>query len=120
MTVEAANPGPPFCPECGSIFKLPNVDPISCSYCSFETTYRELQLPTVITVSAPRPVPSWAAEKKNDDAGTGMARMVSEERCPKCDHPELLYYTMQLRSADEGQTVFYECSECNHKFSVNN
>ena len=46
--------------------------------------------------------------------------MTSQERCPKCDHPELNYYTMQLRSADEGQTVFYECSACNHNFSVNN
>jgi DNA-directed RNA polymerase I subunit RPA12 len=27
---------------------------------------------------------------------------------------------MQLRSVDEGSTVFYECVKCSHKFSQNN
>jgi DNA-directed RNA polymerase I subunit RPA12 len=78
----------------------------------------------VTTRSASRPTPAWAIldEKKEaaEAAASGPARMTTQERCPKCDHPELHYYTMQLRSADEGQTVFYECSQCNHNFSVNN
>ena len=32
----------------------------------------------------------------------------------------LNFYTMQLRSADEGQTVFYECLKCKFTFSQNN
>ena len=35
-----------------------------------------------------------------------------DESCPKCGHPEMEFYTMQLRSADEGTTVFYECRSC--------
>lgn len=34
----------------------------------------------------------------------------SDESCPKCSKQGLSYYTMQLRSADEGSTVFYEVS----------
>ena len=48
------------------------------------------------------------------------ARATIEEPCPKCKHPVLEYYTMQLRSADEGQTVFYECQKCGHTYSTNN
>ena len=43
-----------------------------------------------------------------------------EECCPKCGHEGLEFYTLQLRSADEGQTVFYECPECAYKYSTNN
>ncbi|KAH9531620.1 hypothetical protein CY35_19G047200 [Sphagnum magellanicum] len=44
---------------------------------------------------------------------------VVNDECPKCKHPNLEYYTRQLRSADEGQTVFYECPNCHYKFSQN-
>ncbi|CAM6082971.1 unnamed protein product [Calypogeia fissa] len=46
-------------------------------------------------------------------------RAVVNDDCPKCQNPQLEYYTRQLRSADEGQTVFYECPKCQYKFSQN-
>lgn len=32
-----------------------------------------------------------------------QVRATVDEPCPRCKHPVLEYYTMQLRSADEGQ-----------------
>ncbi len=94
---------------------------------------------TVVTTSYPKPLPEWyqahaaaAAAARGDAPGSGghahtsakaggggAARATVKEECPKCKNPTMEYYTMQLRSADEGQTVFYECPKCGHKFSVN-
>ena len=50
----------------------------------------------------------------------GRTRSTVDEPCPKCGHQGMEFYTLQLRSADEGQTVFYECTSCGHKYSQNN
>lgn len=38
-------------------------------------------------------------------------------QCPGCNADEMMYNTAQLRSADEGQTVFYSC-ECGYKLTI--
>jgi DNA-directed RNA polymerase I subunit RPA12 len=73
---------------------------------------------TVVTKSYPKPTPEWlreyqeaeAAKKGGPAAGAGaggkkQTRAVVNEECPKCKNPQMEFYTMQLRSADEGQTV---------------
>lgn len=42
------------------------------------------------------------------------------EPCEKCGCEEVRYYTMQLRGADEGSTVFYTCPQCGHRWNTNN
>lgn len=37
---------------------------------------------------------------------------IVERLCPKCGNDKMSYATLQLRSADEGQTVFYTCTNC--------
>ncbi|VDM04652.1 unnamed protein product [Schistocephalus solidus] len=39
--------------------------------------------------------------------------------CPYCGNDRMTYTTMQTRSADEGQTVIYTCTQC-HKKEVEN
>ena len=70
-----------------------------------------------MTRSFPKPTPAWllayhaqhAPAGGDKAAGGTRGRSTIREECPKCKHPFMEFYTMQLRSADEGQTVFYEC-----------
>jgi DNA-directed RNA polymerase I subunit RPA12 len=40
---------------------------------------------------------------------------VIQHTCNKCGREEVRYYTQQLRGADEGTTVFYEC-DCGNRY----
>jgi len=42
-----------------------------------------------------------------------------DRECKECGHKQMSYATLQLRSADEGQTVFYTCPKCKFKESEN-
>ena len=116
--------GSSFCPECGSLLVLPEVNPIVCTTCSLQCNYEDLPNLEVVTQSNPRDPPSALQTNRGkddeDDERQQRHRATVDEPCPKCGHPQLEFYLMQLRSADEGQTVFYECSNCAHKFSQNN
>lgn len=44
---------------------------------------------------------------ENEDDGPIVERL-----CSNCGNDKMSYATLQLRSADEGQTVFYTCTKC--------
>jgi DNA-directed RNA polymerase I subunit RPA12 len=127
--MEVWSPDAPFCPRCGTLLVLPDYGSVQCDKCPFAVPLADMPKAKVVTTSYPKPLPEWfvahaaeAAAKRGELATghTGPAkRAVVNEECPKCKNPTMEYYTMQLRSADEGQTVFYECKKCGHKFSVN-
>lgn len=94
-----------------------------CAGCGFKCKAADLVTLEVVTTAAKRPLQSWLkAEAAEDSAvkvgGPGHAEV--DEDCPKCAHPRASFYTMQLRSADEGATVFYECLSCGFKWRQNN
>ena len=108
----------PFCPLCGTILDPPLTDDVKCSFCPFKCKFEDITIPDITTKSPPVPKPAWIGDDHEDEKVDKHA--IIQEPCPKCSHPELYFYTMQLRSVDEGSTVFYECPKCSHKYSVNN
>lgn len=113
----------PFCPHCGTILDPPVTDKIKCKVCQFTCKFDEFHAPDVVTTSRPKPKPHWVTddnENKKSEESEKVKHAVIAEPCPKCAHHEMYFYTMQLRSVDEGSTVFYECPKCSHKYSVNN
>ena len=74
---------------------------------------------TVVTVSKPTAFPSSLRAKRSEvqtisEADVQTSSIINHP-CEKCGREEVRYYTQQLRSADEGSTVFYEC-DCGHKY----
>jgi DNA-directed RNA polymerase I subunit RPA12 len=72
-----------------------------------------------VTVSKPTAFPSSLRAKRSEVQTFSEADVqttsVIKESCEECGREEVRYYTQQLRGADEGTTVFYEC-DCGHKY----
>eukprot|EP00699_Malawimonas_sp_californiana_P001668 EC715979.1.p2 GENE.EC715979.1~~EC715979.1.p2 ORF type:complete len:119 (+),score=14.72 EC715979.1:52-408(+) len=108
-----------FCPDCGCLLDVPGyVEYITCNLCGYSCQAAEFEKTTIVTRSvnpdhlAKSAVVASGTEKKNTNA------LINEE-CMKCHAKQVSFTTMQLRSADEGQTVFYNCLKCGHKWNVN-
>ena len=116
--------GWPFCPSCHATLSVDSSGAISCAVCGYRSNLSALPcIPTSTTVSSETAVPLWARSDE-EQAALGSyqepVRATVEEPCVKCAAPEVGFYTVQLRSVDEGQTVFYECAQCKHTWSLNN
>lgn len=100
---------------------LPNRGDLRCKLCAWECPMEDFAASfEIVTESAPRAPPAWIMQEdmREDDVNKRRARV--DEACQKCNHEWTYFYTMQMRSADEGQTVFYECPKCSHRWSQNN
>jgi len=111
-----------FCRQCHSLLPTPDTDSIECRLCGTRSSWADTDpaLLTRRTLSAPRQEPAWLVAMRKDKAGKPEALATVDEVCPKCAHGEARFYTMQLRSVDEGQTVFYECARCKHQWNQDN
>lgn len=116
--------GWPFCPCCHSTLTVDGTGAIRCPICSYTSNLSAMEkLPTSVTYSIDTAVPLWAKSDEEQQAlraAKEPKRATVEEPCVKCSAPEVGFYTVQMRSVDEGQTVFYECPDCKHTWSVNN
>ena len=118
--------GWPFCPSCRSTLTVDRTGTIACQLCPYQSHLSDIHvIPESTTYSANRPIPLWA--KSDEEQRALLQQSVEEptkatiqEPCVSCGCPEVAYYTVQLRSVDEGQTVFYECPNCKHNWSINN
>lgn len=116
----------PFCPSCRATLKVDGTGAIDCDVCSYKSNLSEMHpslLPSTTTYSMDRATPIWAKSDEEQAAlrqSNDPVRATIEEPCVRCGAREVGYYTVQLRSVDEGQTVFYECPDCKYTWSINN
>lgn len=76
---------------------------------------------TIVTQSKPSDFPSLLRQKlsivQSVERHKVQTEAVVNETCEKCGRTEVRYSAVQLRSADEGSTIFYTC-DCGHKYVV--
>eukprot|EP01125_Pyxidicula_operculata_P016402 TRINITY_DN5636_c0_g1_i2.p1 TRINITY_DN5636_c0_g1~~TRINITY_DN5636_c0_g1_i2.p1 ORF type:complete len:124 (-),score=19.13 TRINITY_DN5636_c0_g1_i2:150-521(-) len=105
-----------FCPDCGAILVPPaELGSLKCHICNYtcpsSVLEKRMARSEIIFHQDNEPIRKNKLEQATVSDGSVL--------CPKCNHHELSFKTAQLRSADEGQTIFYECVKCQFTWSVN-
>uniref|UniRef100_H3CHE2 DNA-directed RNA polymerase subunit n=2 Tax=Tetraodon nigroviridis TaxID=99883 RepID=H3CHE2_TETNG len=100
-----------FCPECGNILPPPGLqDTVRCPRCSFSIPVAEFDGQQIRSTVVLNPAEKSAAVVEEEDSD--LQGPVIDRRCVRCNKEGMVYHTRQMRSADEGQTVFFTCVHC--------
>jgi DNA-directed RNA polymerase subunit M len=100
-----------FCDECGSMMKTEGEKWV-CSSCDHEQLRHEEAEAGMVTTQGQE-------ETEVIDTSTVDAEDVgptTEIRCPECGNDRAFYEMKQIRAADESETRFFTCTECEHKW----
>lgn len=108
-----------FCTRCGSVLPLPTFlvesQQIACPICNLTvkaTVFNGVNTFTRIHFNER----DSASRKRRQFNAEGP---IIERICAKCGHDKQYFATLQTRSADEGQTIFYTCLKCGAKENEN-
>ncbi|XP_069054851.1 DNA-directed RNA polymerase I subunit RPA12 isoform X2 [Lepisosteus oculatus] len=106
---------PLFCPECGTVLPVPGVeDVVSCRRCGYDIGVSELADQVVTSSVVFNSLESSSTAMMSEEEGE-LKGPVIDRRCSRCGREGMVYHTRQMRSADEGQTVFYTCTHCRYQ-----
>ena len=109
-----------FCPRCGAILPtLGSNGGLACIVCKFELAIEVMEDAEVKYVVHFNTRSEYLEEQQLKSAQSKTDGPLVERRCPKCGNDTMSYASLQLRSADEGQTIFYTCPKCQHKETEN-
>jgi len=98
-----------FCDECGSMMKAEDGLWV-CGSCGNEEPKDEGQNYTVTEGQEDSEV------IETSQGGEESALPTTEAHCPECGNDRARWYMQQIRAADESETRFFICTECEHKW----
>ncbi|KAH9909108.1 transcription factor S-II-domain-containing protein [Xylariomycetidae sp. FL2044] len=113
-----------FCTDCGNLLPVSKGNEkniLNCDCCGAEN--RDTASKTTVTKSKPSDFPSLLRQKLSSVQTIERHKIQTEalcnETCPQCGGNEVTFSAVQMRSADEGSTIFYNC-KCGHSWTENN
>ncbi|KAJ1909206.1 DNA-directed RNA polymerase I core subunit rpa12 [Tieghemiomyces parasiticus] len=113
-----------FCSQCGSLLDPPgDQNTLVCRACGLAESCQQFEDIEIRTQTSRSAFPS-ALRNKQSLVQTDLSQIREEaatiaQTCDNCGAKEMEYHTRQMRSADEGQTIFYNCRQCGYTFSHN-
>ncbi|CAG8961668.1 hypothetical protein HYALB_00007704 [Hymenoscyphus albidus] len=113
-----------FCTDCGNLLDSSTGNKnnvLKCDCCGAENP--DTASKTSITKTNPASFPSLLRQQRSVIQKVERSDMenkaTTQETCSECGRTEVRFTAVQLRSADEGSTIFYTC-DCGHKWNTNN
>lgn len=95
-----------FC-VCGSVLLIPSPsEKYTCKVCKRENEFVGNELTFVKVYEDPN--------TQNEEVIDPKIKRV----CENCGEKEMAFKSVQLRSTDEGQTIFYSCNTCGFRITV--
>jgi len=100
-----------FCDECGSMMKA-DTGVWICNSCGHETARNAESEGAMVTTQGQEEseiVDTSDVDAEDMGPTTGA-------HCPECGNDRAFWEMKQIRSADESETRFLTCTECDHKW----
>ncbi|CAJ2666568.1 unnamed protein product [Trifolium pratense] len=103
-----------FCHLCGTKLHYPSIHYAQCPLCKTKKGIKDREISyTVYAEEIRRELGISQIEDME------MKESTCNKTCEKCGFGVASYFTKQMRSADEGQTTYYKCKQCDHQFQEN-
>jgi DNA-directed RNA polymerase subunit M len=99
-----------FCDDCGAMMKKREVDGEQLWVCP--EGHRTPADPEANYVLTEGQEASEVIETGGGDAGLPT----TDATCPECGNDRAYWYMQQIRAADESETRFFVCTDCEHKW----
>jgi DNA-directed RNA polymerase subunit M len=100
-----------FCDECGSMMKTDDGVWV-CGSCGAEKA-RDAQKEAAMTSTQSQEESEVIDTSEVDAEDMGPT---TNARCPECGNDRAFWEMKQIRAADESETRFFTCTECEHKW----
>jgi DNA-directed RNA polymerase subunit M len=99
-----------FCDDCGSMMKTEN-DTWVCVDCGNEMGRDTGSEEAMVTTTGQEETEVVDVSETED-----QSRPTTTAQCPECENDEAYWYMQQIRAADESETRFFVCTDCDHKW----